>query len=201
MTFLHKLARRLARLKARTLIAVAAVSAAAVVLACETPVSLTDSQPAQPISVQVVSGDLQSAPVGAGLPNPLVVKVLDAAGQTRAGQLVNFRVTSGGGSVFAGASLTSASGIAQERWILGTNAAASQRVEARAVDNVTGEALTFAVFTATALPGPPAQLAVKTGDRDTAAAGTAVAKPPSVIVRDRYGNPVPGIPVSLTRGP
>src|SRR5213596_1514123 len=41
MTFLHKLARRIARLKARTVIAVAAVSAAAAVVACEQPISDT----------------------------------------------------------------------------------------------------------------------------------------------------------------
>src|SRR5881396_1065576 len=39
MTFLHKLAKRLARLKARTLIAAAAVSAAAAIVGCEQPIS------------------------------------------------------------------------------------------------------------------------------------------------------------------
>src|SRR5947208_7188386 len=39
MTFLHKLAKRLARLKVRTLIAATAVSAAAAIVGCEQPVS------------------------------------------------------------------------------------------------------------------------------------------------------------------
>src|SRR5207247_1111365 len=39
MTFLHKLAKRLARLKARTLIAATAVSAAAAIVGCEQPLS------------------------------------------------------------------------------------------------------------------------------------------------------------------
>src|SRR5207248_9078524 len=41
MTFLHKLARRIARLKARTVITVAAVSVAAAVVGCEQPISDT----------------------------------------------------------------------------------------------------------------------------------------------------------------
>src|SRR3989454_4789121 len=117
------------------------LSAGLLVYACEKQAA-APLQPSAPVSVQVVSGDLQSGPPGKELPNPLVVKVVDANGLPQSGQLVNFRVTSGGGSVFAGAALTSLSGIAQERWTLGTNPADSQRVEARAVDNVTGQALT-----------------------------------------------------------
>ncbi|HYT82284.1 MAG TPA: Ig-like domain-containing protein, partial [Gemmatimonadales bacterium] len=150
-----------------------------------------------PASVRIVSGDLQSGTVAAELPSPLVVKVVDSAGRPQAGQLVNFRVMSGGGSVFAGATLTSPSGVAQERWTLGTNAADSQRVEARAVDNVTGTALTYAVFNATALPGPPAHVAANGGDGQASAAGTAVAIPPSVLVEDRFQNPVPGVAVTF----
>src|SRR5213592_333353 len=52
MTFLHKLARRLARLKARTLIAAAAVSAAAGILGCEQPRGSTE--PITPTVSQLV---------------------------------------------------------------------------------------------------------------------------------------------------
>src|SRR5438034_6134396 len=51
MTFLHKLAKRLARLKAGTLIAVAAVSAAAAFVGCELPIS----EPLPTVSRLVVS--------------------------------------------------------------------------------------------------------------------------------------------------
>src|SRR5437764_12036625 len=168
--------------------------AALIVAACGREAAAPRGRP----SLEIVSGDGQSGPVGTELPNALVVRVLDEPGQGRAGQVVNFRVTGGGGSVFAGASVTNNSGIAQERWTLGTNTADAQRLEARAVDNVTGEALTFAVFTATARAGPPAQLEPNEGgDGQTAAAGTAVPIAPSVSVRDRYGNAVPGTPVSF----
>src|SRR5216117_3734544 len=51
MTFLHKLSKRLARLKAETLIAVAAVSAAAAFVGCELPIS----EPLPTVSRLVVS--------------------------------------------------------------------------------------------------------------------------------------------------
>jgi alpha-tubulin suppressor-like RCC1 family protein len=120
-------------------------------------------------SMQIVSGDLQSAPAGAELLNPLVVKVVDAAGRAVGGQLVNFRVTSGSGSVFAGSSLTDIAGIAQERWRLGTNPADSQRVEARAVDNATGAKVTFAIFKALVKPGPPVATVIHAINRTSSA--------------------------------
>lgn len=49
----------------------------------------------------IVFGDAQYGIVGWELPQPLVVKLLDANGQAVQGQVVNFRVTEGGGSVFA----------------------------------------------------------------------------------------------------
>ena len=172
-------------------------AAALVCATCVRDSTAVQGEPGQPASVQIVGGDLQSGPAGMELPNPLVVRVVDSAGVPRAGQLVNFRVTSGGGSVFAGASLTNASGVAQERWTLGTSPSDSQRVEARAVDNVTGEALTLAVFRATVLPGAPAHVSVNAGDGQTAPAGTAVGTPPSVVVRDQFQNLVPGVPVAF----
>src|SRR6266550_702111 len=62
-------------------------------------------------------------------------------------QAVGPLVVSGGGSVFAGAAITGADGIVQERWTLG--ASGPQRVEARAIDTQTGAKLTFAIFDAT----------------------------------------------------
>ena len=59
------------------------------------------------------------------------------------GETTSFRVTAVGGSVFAGSSVTNASGISQERWTLGTSTSDSQRLEARAVDNTTGAPIVF----------------------------------------------------------
>lgn len=102
------------------------------------------------VQLEIVSGNTQTAPAGTELPSPTVVRVTNSSGQGVAGQIVNFRVTEGGGSVFAGTALTNAQGIAQERWTLGTTPGVTQKLEARAVDAATGEKRVFATFTATA---------------------------------------------------
>jgi alpha-tubulin suppressor-like RCC1 family protein len=110
---------------------------------------------ANPAAMLVVSGDEQAGMAGQELADPLVVEVVDSAGEPVEGQLVNFVVTSGGGSVFAGAGITNAQGIVQERWTLGSNPGDEQRVEARAVDTETGERIVFASFRAVALLPTP----------------------------------------------
>src|SRR3982074_2928093 len=71
-----------------------------------------------PASMEIVSGQGQSGTAGAELPDPLVARVLNSGGQPVSGQIVNFRVMKGGGSVFAGAAITNSDGLAQERWTL-----------------------------------------------------------------------------------
>ena len=104
-------------------------------MANTSPTALTRTGP--PAELSVISGDAQSGTVGLELSQPLVVKAVDASGRAVQGQVVNFRVTAGGGSVFAGSANTNAEGIAQERWTLGTTAGDDQTVEARAVDSNT----------------------------------------------------------------
>src|SRR5262245_40795498 len=45
--------------------------------------------------------------------------------------------------------------------------------------------------------GAPTQIAIDSGQGQTAAVNTTVSVAPTVIVRDQYGNPVPGIPVTF----
>ena len=120
-------------------------------------------------SMQVVSGQGQSATESTELPNPLVVKVVDSLGKAVSGQLVNFRVVAGGGSMFAGASITNAQGLAQDRWTLGPATADSQVAEARAVDNNTGAPIVFARFLAVAVALATPALAVSAGEFHTCA--------------------------------
>src|SRR5690349_1675678 len=82
----------------------------------------------RPAALQIVSGNAQLGTVGKELPEAVVVRVVDSTGAPVEGQLVNFRVVAGGGTTFAGSALTNSSGIARERWTLGTNAAAVQRL-------------------------------------------------------------------------
>jgi alpha-tubulin suppressor-like RCC1 family protein len=172
----------------------AALIVAFALAACDDP---SGPKAGPPASLAVVSGDEQRAPVGQDLPQPLVVKVTDARGRPVEGQLVNFRVASGGGSVYAGSSLTNKDGLAQERWTLGTVAADSQRVEARAVNATTGQALVFGVFRATAEPRTASTAAAVA---PAAAGGLAGFALDSLGVRvvDVYGNPVAGVAVAWT---
>jgi len=146
-------------------------------------------------NLDVVSGNTQSAPAGTELPQPLVVKVTDAKGHAVKGQVVNFVVTAGGGHVFAGSSATNDDGVAQERWTLGTTAG-PQTLEVRAVDNVTGQALVFATFNATAVPGAPTQAVAVADSFVVGVKGSPVEDSFAVQVRDQYGNPTPGVQVA-----
>src|SRR5712691_7320984 len=134
-----------------------------VLASCIAPVD-TD-QAVGPLSLSVVSGNNQSGPPGTELPNPIVAMVEDSRGHAVRGQIVNFVVVSGGGSVFAGAAITGPDGIVQERWTLG--ASGPQRLEARAIDNLTGAKLTFATFDATLTDvAPPVVTDVATSPAD-----------------------------------
>ena len=110
-----------------------------------------DSVSPSPVDLQlrlaIVSGNNQTGAPNSELALPLVASVTDARGRGVSGQLVNFRIVSGGGTMFAGAALTDRSGLAKDYWTLG--ASGTQTVEVRAVDPTSGEKLVFATFTAT----------------------------------------------------
>ena len=161
----------------------------------ESPTTGVAGAPAQ---LDIVDGDGQEGVVGAELPEPLVVKVVDDRGRPVGNQLVNFRVTAGGGSVFAGAALTNAQGIAQERWTLGTSTSGLQEVEARAVESETGNALIYGVFRATAKPGPAVALERVTTSSAEQVVGSVAIPPPAVRAIDQYGNLVPGVAITFT---
>lgn len=167
--------------------------------ACE---SSNGPQPQVVARLDVVAGNGQEGRVGTELADALVVRVLDERGKPVEGQIVNFRVISGGGSVFAGTGQTNAQGEARERWVLGTSTAPadSQRVEARAVDAATGAPLVFATFRATATPDVPASVAPVGSATRAGAAGEAVGDSLVVRVADRHGNPVPGVAVTWAAG-
>ena len=181
------------------LLTLAAAVACAVLPACK---DSTGSKTGPAAQVAVVSGNTQTGPVLAELPQPLVVKVTDAQGRAVKGQVVSFVVTAGGGHAAAGTVTTDAQGLAQGRWTLGGVAGAPQTLEARAVNSNTGQVLAFTTFTATATPGAPAQAApygpsAFSGDTVVAGvAGSVVEDSFAVIVRDAGGNPVPGAQVA-----
>lgn len=136
---------------------------------------VTDPSLVGAMSLSVVSGDQQSGRAGQELPAPVVVQVVRDGAPVQ-GQIVNFRVTAGGGSTFAGVAITSVQGIAQELWTLGPVPGAQQRLEARAVDAESGGRLLFGTFSAIALSNAP-----PTARIDRPAADTTISAGASVV--------------------
>ena len=102
-------------------------------------------------------------------------------------QIMKCRVIEGDGSVFAGVAETRQEGIARERWTIGPRGA--EQVERRAVSTETGEALTFAVFTATVIgeiPTAGTQLAFSVQPTNTVL-NQAILPAVQVEVRDGAG--------------
>ena len=144
-----------------------------------------------PSSLTKSSGDNQTAVAGSAVPIPPSVLVKDANGNAAPGVSVTFAVTSGGGSVTGATAVTNASGIATVgSWTLGTGAGAN-------VLGATSGSLTAVSFAATATAGSAASLSKNAGDNQSAAAGSAVTIPPSVIVKDANGNPTSGVSVTF----
>ena len=138
----------------RQSVARATVMAVALALAlsgCDKPATVIHNRSSSiALTLDVISGNQQVAPPNTQLPKPVVVRALNGSGSPIASQIINFRVTAGGGSVFAGVSMTNAQGYAQEYWTLGPSAGVNT-LEARAVDPSTGARLVFAQVTATAV--------------------------------------------------
>lgn len=105
----------------------------------------TGSRP--PAAVEIFSGNGQPGTAGGALPNPLVVRVIDAGGKAVRNVTVTWAVTSGGGSVTPATSVTDNNGVATTQWTLGTSVTQAQTVTA------TVAGLTPATFTATPQAG------------------------------------------------
>jgi hypothetical protein len=117
------------------------------VLACDDDGPTAPTAPA-PSQLVIMEGDEQAGVPGDVLPDPLVVRAVDAEGQPVQGVEITFAVVAGGGGVDPGAATTGADGTAQATWTLGA-APGTQQVVASvpALDPVqfTAEALNLAL--------------------------------------------------------
>jgi len=138
------------------------------------------------------AGDGQSAAVGTAVAIAPSVIVRDQFNNPVAGVSVTFAVASGGGTVDPTTAVTTdASGIAAvTSWTLGATAGTNTLTATSS--GVAGSPVTF---TATAIS--TGSIAINAGDAQSAAVGTAVAVPPSVIVRDGFDQPAAGVPVTF----
>ena len=148
-----------------------------------------------PATITPVSPIVQSAPEGLPVPVPPSIVVLDDHRQPVAGANVVFSVTAGGGQLIGGTQTTDASGAATvQSWTLGP-ATGANTVEAQ----VTGTGITGnpVIFRATSVPPSDSSIAANSPATQSALEGTAVATPPSVMVRDQNGNQLPGVTVTF----
>ena len=145
-------------------------------------------------SIAINAGNGQSAPVGTAVATSPSVRVADPFGNPVAGVSVTFAVASGGGTVAPTTAVTTnAAGVAAvTSWTLGTTAGTNTLTATSS--GLAGSPVTF---TATGTAGPASTIAINAGDGQSATVGTAVAIPPSVIVRDQFNNPVAGVSVTF----
>jgi hypothetical protein len=147
----------------------------------------------------IVSGNAQTAAIGAALPAQLVVRLLDAADRPVAGENVTFTVVQNNGTLTAGGVTdrvvevtTSSTGNAAVNWTLGTRAGAgNQRVIANAPDAAPVE------LTASANTGPARLIVVDSGNGQFGLVGQKLPRPLLAIVVDAGSNRVAGVPVTF----
>lgn len=147
----------------------------------------------QPVaaSLQAATAVAMTGAVGGAASAIPTVRVLSSTGAAVSGVPVTFTAASGSGSVGRTTATSAADGTAAAgSWTLGTTAGA-QTVRAEAAG------LATVLFTATVASGTMTQLVASAGSSQTALTGAAVATRPSVVARDAFGNPVPGVAVTF----
>ncbi len=138
------------------------------------------------------SGDKQEGTVGEPLLQPIKVQVLTMRDQPAAGRRVAFVITSAAGDVSPDTAVTDTKGEATARWELGTSPGVYE-IEARLVTG--DDQLQSAEFSAVAKPAPPDTLSAWSTVSQPGRRGQKIDEAPVVRVVDRFGNPVPDIPV------
>jgi adhesin/invasin len=160
------------------------------------PVVFTHTaQPGTASSLVLISGSGQSAPPGSELPDPLVVRVVDASGNGIAGQAVTWIVSTGGGAANPGTSQTDGDGLASTRWTLGGSPGPNTLT-------AVASGIGLVTFSATATDdgggsGPNAARSSVSADPTTIQAGTGLSTI-TVTVRNGTDAPVAGATVTLS---
>ena len=139
-------------------------------------------------SLVVVSGDAQRATVGTALARAVVLRATDSLGNPVGGVPIRIKAQTGKTDSMVS---TGKDGLASVRWTLG-NSAGPVRLVAR-LDSMADSA----VVTVTAQPGAPKTIYFAAAPA-SGTAGRTIPRMVQVIVRDRFGNPVPKVPVRFS---
>jgi hypothetical protein len=145
-----------------------------------------------PARLELAAGDAQTAPVGTLLPESLMVRATDAAGNPVEGVGVSWSAPEGG-SVSAPAVATGSDGRAGVRVTLGPAAG-----EQRAVATVNGVRGSPVTFSATATTGAAGKLTIVAQPSGSATNGQPLAEQPRVQLVDAFNNPVATEGVAIT---
>ena len=150
--------------------------------------------PDAPTTIELASGNNQSAMAGTALPNPLVVRVTDANDNPVANVGVTWAAQVGG-SVSEATTATDANGLAQVTRTLGV--LPGTYTTTATVEGLSGSPVTF---TSTALVGAPDRLAIITQPGSPIVSGNFIIPVPSIQIQDDQQNPVPlaGVAVNVT---
>ena len=146
----------------------------------------------RPTTITKHDGDVQTGRVGALLPKPVTVKVVDQRGAPVADQDVAFAAGEGTGGVQLDPEIatTDGEGLAQTEWVLGPTSGTQSLVAGLVGD--TGLAVTFE---AVAQAGDPQRIEESGGNSQDGRVGSRLADPLVVLVSDEFGNPVEGVPI------
>ena len=149
---------------------------------------------ASPAGIERAGGQGQTGLPGTELPQPIVVKVIDAQGRPVPGVPIAFE-TADGGVITPESAHTEEDGTAAARWVLGDEPG-EQRVEAEVV----AAGLPVVSFTATAVEDAGREPSPDRSDVTASPTTIEVVTGLSVItvrVRDGWGDPLPGATVTL----
>lgn len=158
------------------------------------------------LRLRIISGQAQTALIQSSLPEPLRVKLIDAAENAIANREVLFQVSRGDGSLRNSPPLpgqagqrtlivnTDGNGEAAVRFDLGSRSGpGNNRVQASVVG-----ALSPVEFSATATSGAPDRIAiVPMSNQQTGVVNQPLGMPLACVVLDASGNPVAGVPVTF----
>jgi hypothetical protein len=132
----------------RSIVPAVAALISAALSGCGDLLQEPDTGIATNLTLVSVSGDDQSGPPGATLPQPIRVRLVDLQGGSTERLWVEWVVVQGSGTVVPRNSFTNADGIAETTWTLGPGTD-KQRIEAR----VPGDAETFEAELCEVCPG------------------------------------------------
>jgi hypothetical protein len=163
--------------------------------AISSPIALGVGAPA---SIELVTGDGQTGPVGTAVPVAPAVLVKDGTGNPVAGVPVNFAVTKGGGTVTGEDQITGGDGVATVgAWTLGKTAGDNTLEGRIGTSGVSGNPV---VFHATGEPGPlsPDKSTVTAAPATISASSGSVFSTITVKAVDAFNNPLRNVPVVIS---